>query len=1011
MAGRYPTPPTSDNAYAPQRTQQAQQRWPAYSQAQQLAQPVPPGPNALPNAQLRPLGLTPQAPLPPNPHAPIPQQSQPARHSYPPRPIHAAPPQQMPPQGTQPPQMQHTPLYAANQPMQHASQQMGQQRPATYSQPGSIPYTQPPMDHNLSQNVASANYAPPQAYKSAAGTGILPSRPMPPMPMRPAPPTAAMQDMSLQQLSAPPPGMRAAAVTDARLLPRPDMNGLAIASRISKGDPVPNPPLETAPFPDPITGQAKPRMAVEPAACPPEAFVPVSHRVVRLSNTAFPMTVALSKKYCLPLGAVIQPLAKDEPVPVVNFGGAGIVRCRRCRSYVNFSCSFKDGGRRWLCSMCGFTNDVPSEYFSPLDQNGKRRDAASRPELCRGSVEFVAPAEYMVRPPMPPVYLFVLETTPASVNSGALNAAVVGIKKSIDSMPNEGRTRVGIITFDSAVHFYKLSAGEHSEPAIYVIPDINDVFLPTPESIMVQLSECRPCFERALDMILQSQVQIKNVASAPSSLGAAIKGAQKALEYSGGKMLIFAASRPTVGPGSLRDRGDHSYLGTDQERAVLRPASSIYSQMAVTMSKYQISCDMLLCPPPSGHFLDVPTLAPLVKFTGGELFFSPNFEAPKDAPRLQLVINRVLARETGLEAVMRIRATKSIRCVNFGGRFFLRSADLLALPNVDADKAYAVQFQFEDSNVGEGPFCLQVALLYTTTTGERRIRVHTVALPVTSSLSDLFMRVDSPATANIFARQAAEGMKDRGLEEMKKNQLEKVINALAKYREVCQTQYPAVSGNGQLLLPDAMLLLPLYMHGLSKTPVLSRDSSGAFLYKFDDKSYLSHSVDVMNAPDVCAFVYPNIIPVYPWLDGDEKVQKYPNGAPATVSVLKSDVGVLIDDGRSLVLWLGSGILQRFTSELLGKAVSGPVDPRFLAVEIMRRGHSVKGAVSKVCNTINSILAARKPFMPFHVVPAGDQRMQPRVEALMMEDRTASSPNYREFLLELQRRISQTAARK
>lgn len=829
--------------------------------------------------------------------------------------------------------------------------------------------------------------------------------------MRLAPPTAPLQTMSIHEQATPPPGMHTASITDSRLLPRPDMSPSAMATRISRGDPSPNPPSDTAPFTDPITGQPTPRMAVEPAACPPEAFVPVTNRAVRLCNSAFPMTIALAKKYSMPLGAVVQPLAKDDPVPVVNFGGAGIVRCRRCRTYINFSCSFRDGGRRWICSMCGFTNEVPSEYFSPLDQNGKRRDAAERPELHRGSVEFVAPAEYMVRPPMPPVYLFVMETTPASVKSGALAAAIAGIKNSINSMPNEGRTRVGIITFDSAIHFFRLSPGEDAEPSIFVISDINDVFLPTPESIMVQLDDCRPCFERALDMIAQSQIEIKGVVSAPSCLGAAVKGAQKALEYSGGKMLIFAASRPTVGPGSLRERGDNSYLGTDQERGILRPDSAVYSQMAVTMSKYQISCDMFLCPPPPGHYLDVSTLAPLMKFTGGELFFCHNFDAPKDSPRLQLAINRVLARETGLEAVMRIRATKSVRCTNFSGRFFLRSADLLSLPNVDADKSFAVQFQFEDSSVGEGPFCLQVALLYTTTTGERRIRVHTVAIPVTSSLSDLFLRVDAPATLNIFARQSADGMKDRSLNELKKNLLDKVITALAKYRQVCQTQYPAVLGSSELLLPDSMVLLPLYMHGLSKTPILSRDASGAFLYKFDDKSALAHSVDIMNAAETSALVYPNVIQIYPWPAGEGKVVKYPPGAPATVATLKSDVGVLIDDGQSLILWLGRAILQRFTSELLGKAVSGPVDPRYLSVELMRRGNTIKGPISQVYTTVNSILAARKSFMPFHVVPEGDQRMQPRVEALMTEDRSASTMNYREFLLEVQRRIAQTASRK
>jgi protein transport protein SEC24 len=41
-------------------------------------------------------------------------------------------------------------------------------------------------------------------------------------------------------------------------------------------------------------------------------------------------------------------------------------------------------------------NDVPSTYFSHLDNNGQRRDRDQRPELARCSVEFVAPADYMV---------------------------------------------------------------------------------------------------------------------------------------------------------------------------------------------------------------------------------------------------------------------------------------------------------------------------------------------------------------------------------------------------------------------------------------------------------------------------------------------------------------------------------------------------------------------------------------------------------------------------------------
>jgi protein transport protein SEC24 len=45
--------------------------------------------------------------------------------------------------------------------------------------------------------------------------------------------------------------------------------------------------------------------------------------------------------------------------------------------------------------MCDFiTFSVPQEYFSHLDHQGLRVDIYQRPELCLGSYEYVATADY-----------------------------------------------------------------------------------------------------------------------------------------------------------------------------------------------------------------------------------------------------------------------------------------------------------------------------------------------------------------------------------------------------------------------------------------------------------------------------------------------------------------------------------------------------------------------------------------------------------------------------------------
>lgn len=52
-----------------------------------------------------------------------------------------------------------------------------------------------------------------------------------------------------------------------------------------------------------------------------------------------------------------------------------------------------------LSVLPGFTDETPRDYHCNLGPDGRRRDADERPELCKGTVEFVASKEYMVSIP------------------------------------------------------------------------------------------------------------------------------------------------------------------------------------------------------------------------------------------------------------------------------------------------------------------------------------------------------------------------------------------------------------------------------------------------------------------------------------------------------------------------------------------------------------------------------------------------------------------------------------
>lgn len=143
----------------------------------------------------------------------------------------------------------------------------------------------------------------------------------------------------------------------------------------------------------------------------------------------------------------------------------------------------------------------------------------------------------------------------------------------------------------------------------------------------------------------------------------------------------------------------------------------------------------------SSQYQDVATIGSLSKFSAGQVYYYPGFTVEKDGEKFKRELAHCLVRETGWEAVMRVRCTKGMRLTNFYGNMFLRGPDLLALPTCHADSTFAIEITHSDALLSSTTISIQAGLLYTTSCGERRIRVHTMCIPVTKRTSCWFMIV------------------------------------------------------------------------------------------------------------------------------------------------------------------------------------------------------------------------------------------------------------------------------
>ncbi|KAG8808884.1 COPII subunit [Serendipita sp. 399] len=769
----------------------------------------------------------------------------------------------------------------------------------------------------------------------------------------------------------------------------------------------------------------------------------------RCTINAVPTTSSLLSKSKLPFSLVITPHRSvppapenagegaeatgidpaDEPVPII--ADQVIARCRRCRAYINPYVIFIDGGSRWKCIMCNVSNEVPAEYDWDRTTN-TQIDRWTRPELNRSVVEFVAPTEYMVRPPQPPVYVFLLDVSPAAVQTGMLATATRTILESLGRIPNtDGRTKVAIIAYDVALYFFAMSPpnetappaaaegedGEEDTPApnkteeepeisMLVVSDLDDVYLPRPNDILVNLSEQRKSLESVLGRINEmfagstgmTAPGMHGVPSGPSAMGPALQAGYKLISPIGGKLMVLSASLPTLGAGALKDRDDPKLFGTSKESNLLQPASPFYKTFAIDCSRSQVSVDMFLF---ASGYADIATLSCLPRYTAGQTYFYPAFNAARseDALKFAHEFGEVLASPIGLEAVIRVRASRGLRMTSFNGNFFVRSTDLLSLASVPVDQTYTMEVVIEENLTV--PFVVfQTAVLHTSCFGERRIRVVNLALPTTSSISELFSSVDQVALATILAQRAVERSLSHKLEDARDAVANKLVDILSAYRTSMTAG--GAGAAAQLAIAENMKMLPVLTLGIVKNPAIRQSS----IIPSDLRAYSQALLTSLPPQLIIPYIHPCFYSLHDMAPEAGTVGErgiiMPAPLPLSSERLERHGLYFIEDGQAMFLWVGRDavpplVQDVFDVERYDLLQSGKITLPYLDNDFNQR--------------INAIIAKtremrRGPYWPhlYLVKEDGEPALRQWALSMLIQDRGDQTPSYQQYLNMLREKV-------
>ncbi|XP_041874603.1 LOW QUALITY PROTEIN: protein transport protein Sec24C [Corvus kubaryi] len=722
-----------------------------------------------------------------------------------------------------------------------------------------------------------------------------------------------------------------------------------------------------------------------------------SPRYIRCTSYNIPCTSDMAKQSQVPLAAIIKPLATlppEETLPyLVDHGESGPVRCNRCKAYMCPFMQFIEGGRRFQCCFCSCVTEVPPHYFQHLDHTGKRVDFYDRPELSLGSYEFLATVDYCKNNkfPSPPAFIFMIDVSYNAVKSGLVRLICEELKSLLDYLPREGNMeesaiRVGFVTYNKVLHFYNVKSSL-AQPQMMVVSDVADMFVPLLDGFLVNVNESRTVIASLLDQIPEMFADTRETETVFAPVIQAGLEALKAAECAG-KLFVFHTSLPIAeAPGKLKNRDDRKLINTDKEKTLFQPQTSFYNNLAKDCVAQGCCVDLFLFP---NQYLDVATLGVVPYQTGGSIYKYAYFQLETDQYRFLNDLRRDVQKEVGFDAVMRVRTSTGIRATDFFGAFYMSNTTDVEMAGLDCDKTITVEFKHDDKLSEDSGALLQCALLYTSCAGQRRLRIHNLSLNCCTQLADLYRNCETDTLINYLAKYAYRGVLSSPVKTVRDALINQCAQILACYRKNCASP----SSAGQLILPECMKLLPVYLNCVLKSDVLQPGPE----VTTDDRAYIRQLVTSMDVAETNVFFYPRLLPL-------TKADVDSDSLPAAIRnseerLSKGDI-YLLENGLNIFVWVGVSVQQSLIQNLFGVSSFSQISNALSTLPVLENPFS-----KKVRSVIDMLQGQRSRYMKLIIVKQED-KLEMLFKHFLVEDKSLSGgASYVDFLCHMHKEIRQ-----
>ncbi|XP_037634640.1 protein transport protein Sec24C isoform X3 [Sebastes umbrosus] len=685
----------------------------------------------------------------------------------------------------------------------------------------------------------------------------------------------------------------------------------------------------------------------------------------------------------LPLGALVAPLAKQnagEPLPVCNEPEC-VMGCGGCGASMSPAMGWQDCGQRFYCPFCGKLSEVPWQHYQPTKgAEGGRVDKDKRPELSMGSYEILNSQKGE-----PAVLLLAIDVSASAVRGGHLEFATQQILALLTSLKREdgdalSDVRVGLMTYDSRIHLYDLSP-TLSRPHMLVITDTEDLQLPVREGLLVSLKDCIDGIDSVLQLIPQFSPECDDSSGVPMELP--VKAGLAILQALScpGKLLIFHTA-PLIEMGHTNSSS--GFFGSNTPKSIFQP-----SELAILLTKECVSqgCGVHL-------FVlsqqDVGGAWPghIPYLTGGALHTYNHLQGELDRERFSADLKSIVETDTGYKAELRIFVSKDMRVSGCYGLFLPGpSPSHVTMATLDWRTTLAVELAHTRALDETRGVAIQAVLSYSTQTGDRRTRVHTLTLRCSRHLQDAFRQYQAQTLLTFYCKKIYCAVLERPLQELREELQTEVTEALASYRKHCCS---ASVSAGQLVLPQYLRALPVYINSLRKSEVLLPGLRSSVHQRLQQRC----QVLSMDTCSTSTHFYPLLLPLLQSADSSSS----PNSEEALrccAASLEQRCLYLVHAPFTLLLWVGTQVPACTLVELFNTSCFSSLPSGETKLPVLENPLSI--SVRSLINTLNSQApCARKLW----VVKQGDT-CEEALQRHLVEDKSPNGgASYADFLYHL-----------